>query len=79
MLEAIMKVWPILAFFLLAGSTLLTWIGLGVWRIAQWTQKQDLEMEAVDVRLVKVEDRLDGVEAKVSELQIATAKLSVKL
>jgi len=78
MLDAVIKAWPVFAFFVVTTGSLLTWIGLGVWNIAQWTKKHDLQAEATEARLTAVEVRIDTVENKVNELQIATAKLSVR-
>ena len=77
MLDAVIKAWPIFAFFVVTTGSLLTWIGMGVWRIAQWTKEHDLQAEATSGRLAAVEVRIDSVETKVNELQITTAKLSV--
>ena len=79
MLEAVIKAWPIFAFFVLTTGSLLTWIGMGVWKIARWTQKHDHRMDNVEDRMDRIEYRQEATEDKVNELQVFAAKLSARL
>ena len=56
MLEALLKVWPLLAGMGAAAFALLGWIGLGVWRVSSWTATHDSRVKRLEVRTQALED-----------------------
>lgn len=60
----------------MAGALL--WIGTGVWRIAKWTERQDMKMAAMETWQKSTDIRLQGIEADVTQLKIDTARLDAR-
>lgn len=56
MLEALLKVWPLLAGMGAAAFALLGWIAVGVWRVSSWTANHDSRVKRLEVRTQTLED-----------------------
>ena len=71
MLDALLKVWPILAAITAAIFAILGWIGVGVWRVSSWTAEHDS-------RVKRLEARAADLEATTKEHSVAIARLEAK-
>jgi len=54
----------------------LIWIGSGVWRIARWTERQDLKMATIESWKDATTMRLGAIEADVTELKVNVARMT---
>ena len=71
MLEALIKVWPLLAGMGAASFALLGWIAVGVWRVSSWTATHDSRVKRLEVRT-------HDLEQTTHEHSIAIARLEAK-
>lgn len=54
----------------------LIWIGSGVWRIARWTERQDLKMATIETWKDATNSRLNTIESDVTDLKVNVARLN---
>lgn len=71
MIDALVKVWPLLAGIGATAFALLGWIGVGVWRVSSWTATHDSRVKRLEVRT-------QDLEHTALEHSIAIARLEAK-
>lgn len=68
MLDALLKVWPILAFLFGTTGAMLTWIGIAVWRTSRWTSDHDSRVVALEKRADTTDLTLRGFDGRLVQL-----------
>lgn len=71
MIDALIKVWPLLAGMGAASFALLGWIAVGVWRVSSWTATHDSRVKRLEVRT-------QDLEQTAHEHSIAIARLEAQ-
>jgi len=64
MLEALIKVWPILAGMAAVVTTILVWLASSIWRVAKWTVEHDAKMSSVSDNVSRIDTRVQALEAQ---------------
>lgn len=67
MLDALLKVWPILAALFGAVTLVLGWIGMGVWKVSRWTASHDSRVETLQEVQTLHGEELRQLKAKSTE------------
>lgn len=64
MLEALLKVWPILAAMGAIITTILVWLANSIWKVAKWTVQHDAKTVAIEEHIGRIDTRVQALEAK---------------
>lgn len=64
MLDALIKVWPIIAALGTVFTAILVWLGNSIWKVAKWTVEQDAKMHALGESVGRIDVRVQALEAK---------------
>lgn len=78
MLEALIKVWPILAAMGALGTSILVWLGNSIWKVAKYTVEQDAKLSAIGDSIVRIDARVQAIEAKTLTHDSAIIRLEAR-
>lgn len=78
MLDALLKVWPILAAMGALGTSILVWLGNSIWKVAKYTVEQDAKLSAIGDSIVRIDARVQAIEAKTLTHDSAIIRLEAR-
>lgn len=78
MLEALLKVWPILAAMGALATSILVWLGNSIWKVAKYTVEQDAKLSAIGDSIVRIDARVQAIEAKTLTHDSAIIRLEAR-
>lgn len=78
MLEAVIKVWPILAGIVGAAIAVLLYLGTAVWRVAKWTVEHDSRVSGLSENVARIDVRVQALEAQTLTHNSAIIRLEAK-
>lgn len=78
MLEALIKVWPILAGVVGASVAVLLYLGSAVWKIAKWTVEHDSRVTGLSDNVSRIDVRVQALEAQTLTHNSAIIRLEAK-
>lgn len=78
MLEALIKVWPILAAMGALGTSILVWLGNSIWKVAKYTIEQDAKLTAIGESIGRIDARVQAIEAKTLTHDSAIIRLEAR-
>jgi hypothetical protein len=64
MLDALLKVWPILAGIGGVATAVLLYLGTGVWRVAKWTVEHDSRVDNLSNSVQRIDQRVATLEQR---------------
>lgn len=78
MLEALIKVWPVLAGIVGASVAVLIYLGTGVWRVAKWTVEHDSRVANLNDSVTRIDQRVATLEQRSLTHDSAIIRLEAK-
>lgn len=78
MLDALIKVWPILAGIGGVATAVLVYLGTGVWRVAKWTSEHDSRVIALTDSVSRIDQRVQVLEQQTLTHNSAIIRLEAK-
>jgi hypothetical protein len=72
--DAVIKLWPVIAALVAGAGGALAWIGVGVWRVSQWTTEHDSRVAGLQHDVVRIETRVDRLEVVCGDHREAIAR-----
>lgn len=78
MLEALIKVWPILAALGGIFTTVLVWMASSIWKVARWTVEHDAKTVAIVEHVGRIDARVQAIEAKTLTHDSAIIRLEAR-
>lgn len=78
MLEALLKVWPILAAFATIFGGILVWLANSIWKVAKWTVEQDAKMNSMGESIGRIDVRVQALEARTLTHDSAIVRLEAR-
>jgi hypothetical protein len=79
MLEAVIKLWPIIASLVAFVAGFAVWIGANLVKLTRWTAEHDSRVAAMRVDVDKLEGRIGTVEHATQAHAVALARIEAKL
>ena len=64
MLDAVIKVWPILAGIGGVATAVLVYLGTGVWKVAKWTVEHDSRVANLSDSVSRIDHRVQVLEQR---------------
>lgn len=62
MLEALIKVWPVLAGIVGAATAVLLYLGSAMWKVAKWTVEHDSQVGKLSDSVNRIDNRVQALE-----------------
>ena len=62
MLEALIKVWPVLAGIIGAATAVLLYLGTAMWKVAKWTVEHDSRVGNLSSTVDRIDTRVQALE-----------------
>jgi len=78
MLDALIKVWPILAAMGGIGTTILVWLASSIWKVAKYTTEQNAKLGSIGDSIVRIDARVQAIEAKTLTHDSAIIRLEAR-
>lgn len=78
MLDALIKVWPIIAALGTVFTAILVWLGNSIWKVAKWTVEQDAKMHALGESVGRIDVRVQALEARTLTHDSAIVRLEAR-
>jgi hypothetical protein len=78
MLDALLKVWPILAGIGGVATAVLVYLGAAVWKVARWTADHDLRVVTLTDSVTRIDQRVQVLEQRSLTQDSAIIRLEAK-
>ena len=78
MLDALIKVWPIIAAIVTATTAVLIYLGTAMWRVAKWTVEHDSRVAQLDSSVQRIDVRVQALEARTLTHDSAIVRLEAR-
>jgi hypothetical protein len=78
MLDALLKVWPILAGIGGVATAVLVYLGAGVWKVAKWTSDHDSRVGALTDTVTRIDQRVQVLEQQTLTHNSAIIRLEAR-
>lgn len=78
MLDALLKVWPILAGIGGVATAVLVYLGAAVWKVAKWTSEHDSRVVVLTDSVQRIDVRVQALEAQTLTHNSAIIRLEAR-
>lgn len=78
MLDALIKVWPILAGIGTVATGVIVYLGTGVWKVAKWTVEHDSRVAQLDSNVQRIDQRVATLEQRTLTHDSAIIRLEAR-